>query len=277
MAEPTTSPAKPIAFAPVTVDTPATWRRPASLGFVDEIGPVALSDSELLLSSHHLPIAIDHIGGRLEVVAMTTPQFQRTPLIGKDGQWQRGYVPIVLRCLPFRLTVNDAGAETLEMAAAIQPNDGPEIALRDPDGAFSGEIRRIVGLLRRLEAGRQALRAAAAKLLIADVLVPFRLANLPGSSSTHSRALTVDHNRFAALSGRRAAHLAREDFLAIDLASACLFSQRLMPGPISVASEPKTATAARNAISDDTILDFRPSAQLDDSELFSFELFSKTR
>ncbi len=236
---------------------------------------MALSDSEILLSSHHLPIAIDHVGDRLEVVAMTAPQFQRAPLVNAEGQWLRGYVPIAMRCLPFRLTVNAAGAETLEIATAIQGNNGADIAMRDTEGAFTGEIRQIVGLLRRLEAGRQKLRAAAEKLLIADVLVPFRLARLPGSNSTQSRALTVDPNRFSALSNRRAAHLAKDDFLAIDLASACLFSQRLMPGPISVASEAKPATAAV-ATADEAVLGFRPTAQLDDSELFSFELFSKT-
>lgn len=268
-------PTQTIEFLPVTADTPGTWRRPDTLGFIDALGPLMLSDTELLLTSHHLPIAIDHVNGRLEVVAMTAPQFQRAPLVNKDGHWQRGYVPMALRSLPFRLSVNDAGAETLEIADAVQSN-GPEIALRDAEGGFSGDIRQIVGFLRKLETGRQKLRAAAAKLLIADVLVPFRLANVPGAGSAHLRALTVDQNRFAALSGRRAAHLARDDFLAIDLASACLFSQRLMPGPISVASDSRRQAATREGVSDDAILDFRPTAQLDDSELFSFELFSKT-
>lgn len=276
MTQPTPQPAKAVEFAPVTTDGPISWRRPGSLGFVGDIGQMALSDSEILLSSHHLPIAIDHIGDRLEVVAMTAPQFQRAPLVNADGQWLRGYVPIALRCLPFRLTVNDAGAETLEIAATIQGSNGADIALRDADGAFTGEIRQIVGLLRRLEGGRQKLRAAAEKLLIADVLVPFRLARLPGSNPTHSRALTVDPNRFSALSNRRAAHLAKDDFLAIDLASACLFSQRLMPGPISVASETKPASNVAATTSDEAVLGLRPTAQLDDSELFSFELFSKT-
>lgn len=276
MTQSTPHPPTSIEFTAVPTAASATWRRPGSLGFVNDIGPITISDTELLLSSHHLPIAIDHVAGRLEVVAMTAPQFQRAPLVSNGGQWQRGYVPLALRCLPFRLTVNDAGVETLEMAVAVQAGGGPDLPLRDAEGTFSGEIRQVVGLLRRLETGRQRLRAAAAKLLIADVLVPFRLANLPGSNSTHSRALTVDQNRFAALSNRRAAHLARDDFLAIDLAAACLFSQRLMPGPISVARERNRASLTRDTGADDTVLDFRPTAQLDDSELFSFELFSKT-
>src|SRR5690349_4975307 len=120
MTQSTPQPAKPVEFAPATPNGPKPWGRPSSPDFVPAIGQMALSDSEILLSSHHLPIAIDHVGDRLEVVAMTAPQFQRAPLVNADGQWLRGYVPIAMRCLPFRLSVNDAGAETLEIATAIQ-------------------------------------------------------------------------------------------------------------------------------------------------------------
>ena len=83
--------------------------------------------------------------------------------------------------------------------------------------------------------------------------------------------LAVDRNKFAALSHKRISHIARDDFLAIDLVAACLFSQRLVPAPISVAAEPNAATEVEaNQVPQ---LQFKSNTQLDDSELFSFDAF----
>lgn len=265
--------ANPIRFERIRLDADTKWQRPASLAVVDRLGSITISDSELLQSSHHLPIAIDHVDDRLQVVALTAPQFQRAPLLDADGRWQRGYAPIALRCLPFRSAAGEDGA--LEMASDIGPPAGPPLAALGADGAPTHEIKEIVALLRRLETGRRRLQAAAETLLIADVLAPFQVARLPGIAAVRSRALTVDRNKFAALSHQRAAHIAKDDFLAIDLAVACLFSQRLTPGLVSVVTEPRPVADIDKA--GNFALDFRPSAQLDDSELFSFELFSNTK
>lgn len=251
------------------VSSPSTWRPCRSFSFVNKLAQVALSDTELLLTSHHLPIAIDYVDDAPQVVAILTPQFQRAPLVDTHGKWLRGYTPIALRCLPFR---SADGREALEIARDLQGHDGPEFPVTDTTGAPTAEIRQITTLLRRVEAGKLRLRAAAERLLIADVLAPFQLARLPGP--VHSRVLTVDRNRFSALSHRRAAHIAKDDFLAVDLAMACLFSQRLVPGPISVATESHPALNATRPPSDEIAIELKSSAQLDDSDLFSFELFA---
>jgi hypothetical protein len=263
--------AEPIRFERVRLD--ATWRRPVSFAFVSELGQIPISDSELLLSSHYLPIAIEHVDDGLQVVAITRPQFHRAPLIDANGGWLRSYAPLALRCLPFRAVSGNSDA--LEIAPNLGQPAGPPLPLSSVDGAPTREIEQIMKLLRRLEAGKRRLQAAAEKLLIADVLAPFQLARLPGIAAISSRALTVDRNKFAALSSRRAAHIAKDDFLAIDLATACLFSQRLTPSLISIATEPKNSTEAGK--NEEYSLDFRPSTQLDDTELFSFELFSGTK
>jgi hypothetical protein len=223
------------------------------------------------LSSHHLPIAIDLVDGRLQVIAITTPQFQRAPLTDGEGRWLRGYAPIALRCLPFR-SAPDRDGEALEIAVNLGELGGPALPLAEADGSPTQEVKQIAGLLRRLEIGKRRLQAAAEKLLIADVLAPFQSVRLPGAAAVRSRALTVDRNKFAALSNRRVAHIASDSFLAIDLATACLFSQRLTPGLISVATEPKRTTDGDRI--EEITVEFRPGVQIDDSELFSFELFS---
>jgi hypothetical protein len=262
-----------VRYGRVHFDATATWHRQDSFAFVGEVTQVALSDSELLLSSHHLPIAIDYVDDRLQVVAITAPQFQRTPLVDDDGQWRRAYTPIALRCLPFRLATNDT-VETLEIAVSLPGRGEAAFPVLNADGTTTNDIKQIIALLRRLEAGKKRLQAAAEKLLIADVLAPFQMVRAPGAKSVRSRMLTVDRNKFASLSNRRASHIARDDFLAIDLVAACLFSQRLVPGPISVAAEPRAAGEGDDLQAGQP-QDFRPSAQIDDSELFSFELFSK--
>jgi hypothetical protein len=261
-----------IRYAPLPLEAAATWRKQESFAFVARLAQLTLSDSELLQSSHHLPIAIDLIGHQPQVVAVTAAQFQRTPLIDAEGRWRRGYAPIALRCQPLRLA--DGSTDALEVAVDLEGRGNTEYPVVGSDGVPTAEIRQVLSLLRRLEVGKRRLQTAAEKLLIADVLAPFQMMRAPGGASVQSRMLTVDRNKFAALSKRRALHIAREDFLAIDLAVACLFSQRLLPGPISVAAEAKPDEAEPGLPS--TQLALKTTTQLDDSELFSFEAFSKT-
>jgi hypothetical protein len=273
MMTPDTSPIEPIRYAPLPFTATAAWRKQESFAYVDRLAQIALSDSELLQSSHHLPIAIDLIGHQPQVVAVTAAQFQRTPLVDAEGRWRRGYAPIALRCLPLRLA--ERSADALEVAVDLEGRGATDMPVVDGDGAPTTEIRQVLGLLRRLEAGKRRLQAAAEKLLIADVLAPFQMMRAPGGASVQSRMLTVDRNKFAALSKRRALHIAREDFLAVDVAVACLFSQRLLPGPVSVAVDTRTDSESETSLPS-TQLALKATTQLDDSELFSFEAFSKT-
>jgi hypothetical protein len=263
----------PVHFVPFHFDGSAKWRRPESFAFVSRLDRILISDSELLQLSHHLPIAIEQANGRLQVVAITSPQFQRTPLTNAQGRWRRGYAPIALRCLPFRTAENAGAADMLEIAVDVAGANATALPVRGNDGTPAPEIKQTMALLKRLEAGRRRLEAAAEKHLIAGVLAPFQLARLQGKAAIRSSALTVDRNKVAALSNRRIAHISKDNFLAIDLAAACLFSQRLVPGPVSVATE--SARPLDDA--GESAITFKPSALVDDSELFSFELFSGTK
>ena len=260
--------ANPITFEPVEFQPSITWRQISSFAFVGRLPQIPLSDSELLQSSHHLPLAIDCSSDRLQVVAITAGPFQRTPLLNTEGRWQRGYTPIALRCFPFRYS-----GSTLEIATNAGAETDTTLPLLSSDGSATPEIKNIIALLRRLEVGKQRLHAAAERLLIAGVLTPFQMMKLPDTAIL-SPLLTVDRNKFNALSDRRIAQIARDDFLPLDVAAACLFSQRLTPAAISVAKksadigEPSRATGQ-------TDIEFGSGIELDDSELFSFETFDR--
>lgn len=260
--------ANPITFRRVRFEAATAWHPVSSFSFVNRLQQIPLSDSELLQSSHHLPIAIDCSDGVLQVVAITADQFQRNPLLSADGQWQRGYVPIALRCFPFRCS-----GETIEIATDTGVDADTTLPLLSSDGSATPEIKSIVALLRRLEAGRQRLHAAAERLFIADVLAPLQMMKVPGAAELSS-LLTVDRKKFDSLSARRIAQISREDFLPFDLATACLFSQRLTPAAISVARELTDVSASVHPVEQTGAL-FASGTELDDSDLFSFETFNK--
>jgi hypothetical protein len=267
-------PNEPIQFKPLASVSPAVWRKPTSFAFAQHVSQIPLSDSELLLTSSSLPIAIDCISDRPRVVAIIDQRFQRAPVIGSNGQWQKGYLPLALRCLPFRLAGGTSDSGAIEMAINLPHGGEPESPLFAGPGQLSSEIAAIVTLLRRLEDGKQRLQQAASQLLIAGVLTPIRLGR--GSGGENGRSFTVSREQFSALSGTRAALLAKDNFLAIDLAVACIFSQRHLATLVSVAPESATTSDASVAASpamDEFISPARLNIHVDDQALFSYEQY----
>jgi hypothetical protein len=268
---------RPIEFSVVANGEKKGWRRPGSFAFANHISQVPLSSTEILLTSHHLPVAIDYVDDRPRVVAIVNPHFQRAPAVAPDGRWRKGYMPIALRCLPFRLT-EGAGGSILEIAVNLAEADEPEKALFNPDKSFALQVQQIEALLRLLEEGKQQLQKAAEKLLIADVLRPFQFSNR--NQDTSPRTFTVDRNKFGALSHARVASIVRDSFLPIDLAAACIFSQRLMATLVSVAPDDENRKGTGPAVSagiDDMLTAMMLDVEVDDGELFSFEHFEETQ
>lgn len=264
---------EPIAFKPIEQVSPAVWYKPASFEFARQVSQIPLSDSELLLTSSCLPIAIDCISGHPRVVAIIDQRFLRSPAIGANGQWRKAYLPISLRCLPFRLTgIDDSVVET---AINLPHGDDPGQPLFAEEGKLASSVAAIVALLRRLEEGKVLLQHAASQLLIAGVLTPLHL----GPNGVTGRSFTVSREQFSALSSQRTALLAKENFLAIDLAAACIFSQRHLATLVSVKTPSVQAvndSAPTSQAIDDLINPLRLNAQVDDQSLFSYEQYCNT-
>jgi hypothetical protein len=269
---------EPIQFKPLADISPTVWRKPTSLAFAQQVSQIPLSDSELLLTSSCLPIAIDCISDRPRVVAIIDQRFQRSPVIGPNGQWQKGYLPLALRCLPFRLSGGTSDTGTIEMAINLPHNNEPGSPFFTDKDQLSPEVNAIATLLRRLEDGKQQLQHAASQLLIAGVLTPIRLGRTPNGEN--GRSFTVSRDQFNTLSGPRAALLAKDSFLAIDLAVACIFSQRHLATLVSVAAVGATtadASVPASLAPDEFANPLRLNVHIDDQTLFSYEQYHSGR
>jgi hypothetical protein len=272
----TASAAGPLVFSALSETRPQTWRRPDTFAFIDRIAQVPLSDSEILLCSHHLPIAITYLSEGPRVVAITDAQFQRTAVVAANGNWQRPYMPVALKCLPFRLSPGSDGKLAVEIAGKICEAEQGTLPTHREDGSLTPEIKNIVAVLHRLEEGKRALRKAAEMLLIADVLTPLRIARLAKTGTPGSGYLIVDRNKFAGLSKSRVAHLIKDSFLPIDLAAACMFSQRLMPTLVAVpGSRSDHRDHALHIGTEEFSSPLPLNLQVDRSDLFSFERFEE--
>ena len=179
---------------------------------------------------------------------------------------------------PSELNPEHRNKGILEIATNLDGGANERRPISSVGGGLSSEVTQIETLLLRLDAGRHALRQAANTLLLADVLAPLQLARLSDPKSSPRRFFTVDRNRFARLTPRRAAILCAESFLSIDLALACIFSQRLMATLVNVACvpSPQADELPSHAFDAFSAID-QADVQADTSELFSFEQFATER
>jgi hypothetical protein len=259
-----------IQFKDLTEISATHWKAPETFGFLGEFPHVPLSDTELLLSAHHLPIAILDAGSAPEVVAVLDPGLQRTRLLDARGRWLRGYLPIALRSLPFRLEDRPGPEPRLQAAPDLKLMGTEGHAILRPDGRPTRELKAVETLLATLQAGRQRLTAAAERLILADLLAPIRR---PGGGPILPPLLTVEQRQVERLTGRRAAALLHDSILELDLGMACLFSQRHFSDAVTWTPEPSAPDDLSRPDVEVLIrgMEHLPVA-LDSSELFSIDL-----
>jgi hypothetical protein len=264
-------------FVPLDRVAGQSWRRPSSFAFATTLAHLPLADSEVLQTSHHLPIAIADTDDGIHVVALLHAGLTRVSPVGEDGRWRRSYMPIALRCLPFRLASPPGTAPTLEIASelGIAPPGVKGAALTTTPDALQADLQPMATLLMRLEAGRQRLDRAAERLYLAGLL-----AGIEGMPAGYGPYLTVDPQALEDLTPERCAYLARDRFLPMDLVAACLFSRRLLPDHVArLASAPKRRRPDDRSTIAAEVNDLLQhvndvDVQIDDSELFSIDAFN---
>ena len=269
----------PLSFDVLGDKPTGVWRRPRRFGFADRIGTILLSDSELLQTSLYLPLAVRESAGTCEVVAVVHSALLARPVVRADGRWLPFYMPIALRCLPFRHARGTTGkTRGLEITTDLhRDGDGPIFPFLTDGGRMHQEFATATSLLDRLEAGRAALSKGAASLLAADLLVKLTSVRPEAALPPDTNLLVVDPARLGRLSHARTVALARDGLTALDLATACCFSSRLWAphlGP-DLSADRDTPPA----VGEQTSLDHRMSGsfaielRIDDSALFSFDAF----
>lgn len=259
------------------------WRQPRQFGFLDRVGAVPLSDSELLQTSLYLPLAVQESAGTHEVVGVVHPDFLARSPVRADGRWGHFYMPIALRCLPFRRAgaATAGGIPTLEMATDLGADDDAVVLpLFGDNGRLHQDVAGVVSLLDRLERGKARLASAAASLMAADLLVPLASTNAANALAVDVKLLVVDPRRLRRLTPARTVALAADGFLPLDLATAFVFSSRLWTS--SLAPAPSADDDARTAVVDPPLFGqhaqgtFAIELRIDDSSLFSFDTFAKS-
>ena len=274
---------RPLHFEPVGDRSRHVWRRPRQFSFLDRVGTVPLSDSELLQTSLYLPLAVQEGTGTHEVVAVVHPDFLARPAVRGGARWGHLYMPIALRCLPFRRAGQArSGISRLEIATDLDADAGDDAAvlpLFAENGRPHQDLAGVVSLLERLERGKAILARAAASLVAADLLVPLVSTNPENALASDVELLVIDPQRLRSLTPARTVALAADGFLPLDLATAFAFSSRLWAS--NLAPGRSTDDDARMAPTDPALFGqhaqapFAIELRIDDSSLFSADTFVK--
>ena len=232
---------------------------------------VPLSHTEMQIASLHFPIAIRMEEASPTLGLVLDDAYLRRPVLDPKGKWRGGYQPLAVRCAPLRCSA--AGGDPLRDIMIAFPSDyivergGTPVI--DESGAPSPFVRTVHRFFGLLQASREKFSEAIDQLFIGNLLVP-----LDPSNANGSRLYLVDGTRFAALEKRALAAMARQRFTALDVAAACLSSQRLLhdryrPRPIATAAVAQYA----QPLSYDHFLGKDFELALDDDELISLAEF----
>lgn len=272
---------RPLGFEALRDRPGDVWRRSRRFTFLDRLGVVALSDSELLQTSLYLPLAVLESAGTHEVVAVVHPAFLARSPVRADGRWGQPYMPIALRCLPFRKGGRAAdGMAKLEIAADLEVDDDSVVLPFTENGRMQQDLARAASLLDRLEKGRARLASAAASLVAADLLVPLVSTDAENVLAADVKLLVVDPQRLWRLTSLRTLALAADSFLPLDLATAFVFSNRLwasnlVPARSTTGDDTQTPAVDPTLFGQHAQATFAIELRIDDSSLFSFDTFVK--
>ena len=257
-----------IPFSPISPGSNRRWAPSRVLPVLAEWDCVPLADSELLSCAHHLPIAIRRNGTRHEVVGVLAPTLQVAPLADDQGRWQRGYTPILLRSFPFALSP-DLRDDTLQLVddPALSGHQFPVIG---NDGSLAPRPADIRRLLLKARSGILALSEALERLALADLLVPIEL------NGRDTGFLTTDTRRLEGLGGFRAGLVSGPNWLALDIAVACVFARPQFGRGVDFGSTAVQSSGGETHRSRDVTIDAVETLSIgfDDSELFSLDMLA---
>lgn len=202
--------------------------RPADMSWVDDLAWVPVGSTELHLAARHFPLAVRHDGDGRRLGLLIGRSFHVRRL-HQDGAWCGGYQPLALRCGPFTLGggSNDPLADVCVDIASrwLSPNDG--LPFIDVDGVPSPVARELHRMLSLLAASETAFAPAIDHLLIASLLRPLDHQRIVEGAASY---LVLDPAAVRRLDGAALGAMARNNYLAVDIAIAGQFSlQALHP------------------------------------------------
>lgn len=185
--------------------------------------PIALREMHLI--AQYLPLAIRKIKDQWLLGVLLSRDHVARTLVDDAGRWQAGSLPIALRCFPFQATGTGGSPESDLVVPRVTPflSRTQGQPLFDAQGKPTATLTGLHDLASVIRDSRAAASPFLDHLAIADLLVPF--AGADGGDAAGG-CHTISRGRFAALPPRVLAAMARTAFTSLDIAMACLFSQR---------------------------------------------------
>lgn len=244
------------------------WRPARDVYFAQRLEAIALSVAEIWLAGQSLPLAFMRDGERWRAMAVFSPGDGVNRFVDMaSGQWRAPYIPALMRGYPFRLDDSDPSALKLWPGCAPEPlADGVKPFL-DEAGQPTEEVRRILGHLRQVHAGMDAVHEAVALLDAQDVLIPWVLEEGDGSPLLLGgrQAWVLDAAAFRELGDATVLELRRLDALGWLYAQqhSLHHARRLREAPPSLDQLPLAAEAEPVTTFDDEAMAFL-SGMLDD-------------
>jgi hypothetical protein len=249
---------------------------PTQFEFVNDVMWLPLGRTELHLTAFHFPIALRFDGGRPSLGVILSDDYLARPIVADTGAWLGSYKPIALRCFPLRIAEERSADPLQELEITnrtrfLASQDG--IAISEESGGPSSTITKIYHLLRLLRDGQDDFLTALDQLSIAGLVAELKKPEGADTADGEQKFYVVNAARFASLGKRALAAMARQNFLSIDVAVSCIFSQRLLKPERLANSEFNEFPETASLMTDNT----HPTAfgladlklALDESELFS--------
>jgi hypothetical protein len=265
-----TSSAEPLAFIPLKEFERAGWRRPTAFFWLDRIGVLPIADTEFMAIAHFCPLAIELHDRGLRPVAIVQPHMVSHRLLADDGRWRPPYVPMALRCMPFRPGPGD----TIEVAPELAENPADSdqaFEMAGKKGGRSQAFATIAALLARIQQSGPRLENAAKTLMALELVEP--VAGLPRDLA--GPLYTVRLDSILALSASGILGLTSDACCPLELATALAFSRRWLAAGAAGASgrpfEPARNSVRRQMFDQHIAEPLDEPLGLDDSPLFSFD------
>jgi hypothetical protein len=265
-----TTSAEPLAFVPLKDYERAGWQRPASFFWLDRVGVLPIADTEFMALAHFCPLALELHERGLRPVAIVQPHMVSHRLLADDGRWRPPYVPMALRCMPFRPGPGDAIEVAPELAE--NPTDSDQaFEMAGKKGGRSQAFSTIVSLLARIQQSGPRLENAAKTLMALDLVE--QIGGLPRDLA--GPLYTVRLDSLIALSASRILGLTADSCCPLELATALAFSRRWLAAGAAEASgrpfEPARDSVRRQMFDQHIAEPLDEPLGLDDSPLFSFD------
>ncbi|WP_409524942.1 SapC family protein [Nitrincola sp. MINF-07-Sa-05] len=155
-----------------------SWKRVDNFAFASQRNLIPVVGSEVAKLASSLPLGFIKVADRFMMVAMTSMQPGINYFIMPDGNWLGDYVPVDLRCHPFKLLKPDNHPKKvlcIDQDCGLIAEAGEGESFFDEQGKPSPVMQSVIEFLSQVEQNREATQIAVNVLAEANLLKPWEL------------------------------------------------------------------------------------------------------